>query len=97
MVVGERKEEGQAIVGLPIKDGKLVHPSDTTASPRILLLRPPTMEKKTEEESESTITVTWNGDKIRTGSSHRCSQTRDDAVAPERKQALDQALVELGR
>lgn len=113
MVGGNSKEEtlleqGQAaIVGLPIKDGKLVHPSNKQASPRILLLRSsstftPTMESEKKDEagssnSSSTVTVTWNGDKIRTGSSHRCAETRDTAVAPERKQALDQALVELGR
>ncbi len=41
------------------------------------------------------VAVTWNGDKARAGSSHRCEVREAETSAP-RKEALDKALEELG-
>lgn len=91
--------EGRArLLGLPLRNGRLQDPQARPGAPRILLNLPPSSMDNSSPpiHPSSTITVTWNGDKIRTGSSHRCAATREDAVVPARKAALDAALTSLG-
>ena len=45
--------------------------------------------------NDLSVAVTWNGDKARAGSSHRCEVREAETSAP-RKEALDKALEELG-
>jgi hypothetical protein len=94
----QHQQQQQSLIGIPIRDGRLVDSQNRPGTPHIHLLLPTTMDPSLPPSlpPSSTITVTWNGDKIRAGSSHRCAATRDDEVAPERKAALDAALVALG-
>lgn len=81
---------------MPIANGQLVVEGGKTGAARIWLSMSSSEEQVEGGENDAaSVTVTWNGDKIRTGSSHRC-ETREGEVSEERKAALDKALTQLG-
>ena len=93
--------QASRIIGVPIANGQLeLTKEGKTAAPRIWLVMSSSSSYQQqintggEEGVPPSVTVTWNGDKIRTGSSHRC-ETREGEVSEERKLALDKALTEL--
>ena len=86
-------------VAVSIQDGQLVLAGSSTAtnaSPRVRLTGAgATMEPSSAGGTSVAVAVTWNGDKVRAGSSHRC-EVREAEVSGPRKEALDKALAELG-
>ena len=107
-IVGGGGATAGRVVGVPIRNGQLVlaasdddGPTTTTATaPRIRLTGASAtattmMEPSSAGGSSVAVAVTWNGDKVRAGSSHRC-EVREAEVSGPRKEALDTALAELG-
>jgi hypothetical protein len=98
-----REPAGSAgrVVAVPIENGELVLPPAKEA-PRILLTRAaaaagmdPSPSSYAAGPGDVSVSVTWNGEKVRAGSSHRCEVREAETSAP-RKEALDKALLELG-
>lgn len=97
---GAGQSSSGPVVGVPIENGRLVlTPGDaSTSPPRIHLVGPSTgssMEGRDAKDGDLSVAVTWNGDKVRAGSSHRC-EVREAETSVPRKEALDWALAELG-